>query len=146
MVEALQVVTNLHEVMQQHAQHNQQPPCTMTASRACALLWAGVKLKVRPPLPLLFQLLLVVLAEVHILSPTDLAMALWAVAHMLHTFGRRQVECFKLIQPLALVAQWRMLVGLAGSGRERVLVRKALRYLAAQDDRLMSLLLLHGEV
>jgi hypothetical protein len=145
MVEALQIVTNLQGITQQQSAHSQLPASTLTAPRACVLLWACARLSWRPPKVLLWQLLLLVLVDVHSLSPSNLAVVLWAVGHMLHKFGRGSVECFKLIQPLALVAQWRLLVGLAGGGRERARVRQALRYLASEDHRLMSLLMLHGE-
>jgi hypothetical protein len=143
MAEALQTITNLQGISQGQIQQGQLPPSTLTGLRACVLLWASIRLKWRPPKVLLWQLLLVVVTDVHSLGPNDLAVALWAVARMLHRFGRSQVECFKLTKPLALAAQWRLMVGLAGDHQERRRVAKALRYLASEEDRLMSLLLLH---
>jgi hypothetical protein len=60
---------------------------------------------------------------------------------MCHRYGRRQVECFKLILPLALAAQWRLLMGLAGGREEHERVRQALGYLASEDGRIMAVLL-----
>jgi hypothetical protein len=145
MAEALQAVTNLQGISQKHIQQGQLPPSTLTAPRACVLLWACIRLKWRPPKVLLWQLLLLVLTDVHSLGPNNLAVALWAVGHMLHRYGRGRVECYKLIKPLALAAQWRVVVGLAGGRQECSRVGRALRYLASEEDRLMSLLLLHRE-
>lgn len=149
MQEALQIVTNLQDVTRQHG-HGMDAAASssLTVQRAAVLLWASARLKRMPPKPLLWQLLLLVLTDVHALSPDHLAVALWATAHLRRTFGTDQVECFRLIQPLALAAQWRLLVGLAGSRcsvnkQQRRRVAVALRYLASQSSGLMSIMLLH---
>jgi hypothetical protein len=127
---------------QQQQQHcDDLDPSLVNGSRTAVLLWACVRLKRMPPKPLLWQLLLLVLADVHSISPSHLSVCLWAVGHMCHRYGRRQVECFKLILPLALAAQWRLLMGLAGDREEHERVRKALGYLASEDGRIMAVLL-----
>jgi len=139
MSESLQIVTNLQGVVQQE-------PCGgvgVTSVRAAVLLWASARLKRMPPKVLLWQLLLLVLVDVHSLPSTYLSMALWSVAHLLHRFGQDQVQCFRVVQPLAHVALWRLLVGCSGgSSQERRFLAGALHYLGTENPQLLSLRML----
>lgn len=162
MQEALQIVTNLQDVScQQPSQPLAQPPQpppqpsqppaqppsagVVTARHAAVLLWACARLQRVPPWVLLWQLLLLVLTDVHALSPKHLTLVLWSLGRMVHLRGRHQVKCYKVTEPLALAVQWRLRVGLAGGREERRRLVRALRYLAAQHGSLMSLLLLHED-
>lgn len=138
MSESLQVVTNLQGVVQQE-------PCGagVTSIRAAVLLWASARLKRMPPKVLLWQLVLLVLVDVHSLPSTYLSMTLWSVAHLLHRFGQDQVQCFRVVQPLTQVALWRLLVGCCGGSRqERRWLAAALRYLGTENPQLLSLRML----
>lgn len=150
MAEALQIVTNLQDVAKQHAQCRATAHLdtegyqVMSAPRAAALLWASARLQRMPPKVLLWQLLLLILIDVHSLNPRYLTAVLQAIGGLQQRFGKRQVECFRVIKPIVLAVQWRLLVGLAGTTpREQQQVMKSLRFAASQNGQLMSIMLLH---
>jgi hypothetical protein len=135
-------------------QQQQQQADLLTAQHAVLVLWACARLHRKPPALLLWQLLLLVLADVHTLSTGQLTGVMWSLGRLLQHHGRARVRCYALVMRVVMVAQWRLLVGLVGSSggsggsssdqqqRQRVCRYTAALRFAAAHGRLMHLLLL----
>jgi hypothetical protein len=112
--EALQVVANLHaKRLTVSSPHSR---ALVTPRLAVQLLWACARLNHCPPQAQLWQLLLLLLANVHALPSRQLTCVAWSLGRLLERHEPKRLRCFALVKRLALVAQWRLLAGLAPGG------------------------------
>jgi hypothetical protein len=108
---------------------------------ALLLLWAAAKLKLTVPKKALWQLLLLVVTDMHCYSPAQLATVMQALGVMLAEHGHDAVQCHALLKLLAVSAQWRLHKGFAGVGEVRRRYVRALKFMA-HEANVSSLLVL----
>lgn len=101
---------------------------------AMLLLWAAAKLKLLMPKKALWQLLLLVLLDVHCYSPMQLGTVMQTIGVLLATHGHDVVQCHTVLKLLTVAAQWRLHVGLAGEGAVRRRYIRALKFMAYEAN------------
>jgi hypothetical protein len=126
------------------------PPCGVSNGQrhvlvgpqsALLLLWAAAKLKLTVPKKALWQLLLLVVTDMHCYSPQQLATVMQTLGVMLADHGHDAVQCHTLLKLLAVSAQWRLHKGFAGAGEVRRRYVRALKFMA-HEANVSSLLVL----
>lgn len=95
------------------------------------LLWACAKLKRLPRKKVLWQLLLLMLVELHEYTPQQLTGVMWSAAKLVTQYGKHMGPCRRVLKLLVVGAQWRLHTGLAGDD-DAVQMKyvSALRFLA----------------
>jgi hypothetical protein len=101
---------------------------------ALLLLWAAAKLKLTVPKKALWQLLLLVVTDMHCYSPMQLATVMQTLGVMLAEHGHDAVQCHALLKLLTVSAQWRLHKGFAGDGEVRRRYVRALKFMAHEAN------------
>lgn len=94
------------------------------------LLWSCARLRRLPFKGVLWQLLLLVLIQLHNYTPEQLTGVMWSVSMLFERYDMHMMHCRRVSKLLVVGAQWRFHTSMAGEGVVQKNYVSALRFLA----------------